>query len=221
MWISFDHQDIVVAEAAWKTDETVTAGGLAIMWSTVALLDAVALTSVFVKVVVAYVDCGTAVLIVGCATFSGFATFAARRFNFAVGNRGFCCKEPVDTCCSEFEESEPETSVFGKVVAAYADGGTVVLIAGYVAFSGSATFAARRLSFAVGNRAHLSFAVGIRGLPAALTVALLAAVALTSFYEKVVAASADGRTAVLIDGFTTFFGSATFSARRLNFSVAN
>ncbi|KAK6802976.1 hypothetical protein RDI58_000760 [Solanum bulbocastanum] len=43
-------------------------------------------------------------------------------------------------------------SVFEKVIAAYADGGTVVLIAGYVTFSGSETFAARRLSFDVGNR---------------------------------------------------------------------
>lgn len=63
----------------------------------------------------------------------------------------------------------------------------------------------------------LSFAVGIRGLP----VAFLAAALLTYVYEKVVVASSDGRNAVLIAGSATFFGSVTFSARRLNFSVGN
>uniref|UniRef100_M1APX3 U88 n=1 Tax=Solanum tuberosum TaxID=4113 RepID=M1APX3_SOLTU len=67
--ISFDHQGIVVAEAAWKTVEAVTSGGLAIAWSTIALLVAVALTSIFEKEVVVSADGGTAVLIAGSTTF--------------------------------------------------------------------------------------------------------------------------------------------------------
>ncbi|KAH0678858.1 hypothetical protein KY284_019943 [Solanum tuberosum] len=58
---------------AWKTVEAVTSGGLAIAWSTIALLDAVALTSIFEKEVVAFADGGTAVLIAGSTTFAARA----------------------------------------------------------------------------------------------------------------------------------------------------
>ncbi|KAH0682418.1 hypothetical protein KY290_020983 [Solanum tuberosum] len=73
MKFNFDHQGIVVAEAAWKTIEAVTSGGLAISWSTVALLAAVALTSIFEKEVVTSTDGGTAVLIAGSTTFAACA----------------------------------------------------------------------------------------------------------------------------------------------------
>ncbi|KAL3339205.1 hypothetical protein AABB24_028040, partial [Solanum stoloniferum] len=73
LWISFDHQGIVVAEAACKTVEAVTSGGLAIAWSTVALLAAVALTSIFEKVVAASSDGGTVFLIAGSTTFAARA----------------------------------------------------------------------------------------------------------------------------------------------------
>ena len=82
------HQEIVVAQAAWKTDEAATSGGLAIVWSTLALLAAVALTSLYENVAAAYADCVTAVLIVGSATFAGSTTFSARHSNFSVENRG-------------------------------------------------------------------------------------------------------------------------------------
>lgn len=41
----------MVAEVAWKTVESATSGGLAIVWSTVDLLASVSLTSIFEKVV--------------------------------------------------------------------------------------------------------------------------------------------------------------------------
>lgn len=52
-------------------------------------------------------------------------------------------------------------------------------------------------------------------------VALLVAVTLTSVYEKVVVASVDGRTDVLIACSATFAGSATFAVRGLNFDIGN
>ncbi|KAG5568059.1 hypothetical protein H5410_064931, partial [Solanum commersonii] len=53
----FDHQEIVVAEAACYTVEAVTSSGLATVWFTLALLAAVALTSVYENVAAASADC--------------------------------------------------------------------------------------------------------------------------------------------------------------------